>query len=147
MVIKKIFKKREKDKIIINSIPNINSVKKQIKKSENEDEDGGFNFRDGFNQLKDMEQYETKLSNKNKITSADEGSNQDSVKNPKNKNNKEEEIYSDFTDKPFIKKEKEIHLENEENISSTNIVLTDVSGNKIAKSVKKNSKGSSTRGI
>jgi hypothetical protein len=152
MVIKKIFN-REKDirKLDKENLSKINSAKeifvKQKKTSEDENEDSGFNFRDGFNIVWDVAKYELKDSKKTVISSSEEGSDQETLKNPKSKNNKIEEIYSDFTNQSFDKGSKFSILENGEFLASSNVVITDTAGNKIAKPTKKNIKNNSTRGI
>ena len=109
MVIKRIFikiKDNNKERLQ-KDIKNINTS--GVKKIKNEDEsDGDVNFKNGF----EIFFVNDKVIDKKtvNIKQNEEGSSEEAYKNPKKKNkSKDDEIYSDFTDKPFVK-----NLEKEE---------------------------------
>ena len=149
MVIKKIFTKIKsiENKEIKNLDKNIlNKTKTQILKKQNEDnEDGDTNFKDG---LKIFFTEEGVIENKKvKISQNEEGSNIETFKNPKKKSkSRDDEIYSDFTDKPFIQN-KEPAKEEIEEFKMTSITNTETGENKIIMNKSKKTKKTYNRGF
>jgi hypothetical protein len=141
---KKMFSKTSKE---VNNLSNINSTFKRVEESDDSnDEDGSGAFRDGFNMLGGLNEVKESKINFN-IVSKEEGSDQETLKNPDLKSKKSEEIYTDATNQSFKESGTLVIKEKEEVISSSNVVISDELGNKIIKSIKKNSKGFSSRGI
>jgi hypothetical protein len=150
MVIRRIFgnpknRKNRQELSKINSSKEI-FVKKR-KKLEDDESGDSSEFRDGFNIFGDMFKYEYfKDVKKIKISNAEEGSDQETLKHPKLKNKKVDVIYSDFTGGVFDVKEGRNQSQNDENAIS-NTVITDNVGNKIVKPIKRNKNKNSIIGF